>query len=77
VTEAAEAELDLDPELAARYLDRLKSPTDGLVADSEVDLDALTTVVRLRERYLSSPGVDVLAPASGLLARRTDARATR
>ena len=77
VTEAAEAELDLDPELASRYLDRLRSPADGLVADGRVDLDALTTIVRLRERYLSSPGVDVLDPASGLLARRADARATK
>jgi len=77
VVEAAESELDLDQELAARYLDRLKSPTDGLVTDGAVDLDALTTIVRLRERYLSSPGVDVLKPTSGLFARRSDARATR
>jgi len=71
VAEAAESELDLDPELAARYLDRLKSPTDGLVADGAVDLDALGTIVQLPE-----PGTDVLDPASGLLARRSDARVT-
>ena len=76
VTEAAESELDLDPELAARYLDRLKSPTDGLVTDGTVDLDALGTIVRLRQRYLPEAGIldTALEPASGLLARRTDAR---
>lgn len=77
VAEAAESELDLDPELAQCYLDRLKSPTDGLVTDGVVDLDALGTIVRLRQRYLpSSDDVDMLDPASGLLARRSDAPAT-
>jgi ABC-type nitrate/sulfonate/bicarbonate transport system substrate-binding protein len=76
VTEAARSELDLDDELAARYLDRLRSPADGLVADCSVDLAALGTIVRLRQRYLSEAGTldTALEPASGLLAGRTDAR---
>lgn len=76
VVESAQSELDLDPELAARYLDRLKSSTEGLVADGTVDPEALGTIIRLRQRYLPEAGTldTALEPASGLLARRTDAR---
>jgi ABC-type nitrate/sulfonate/bicarbonate transport system substrate-binding protein len=79
VLEAAEAELDLTGDLAARYLGRLRCPAEGLVTDRAVDLEALATIVRLRRRYLPEvvDGGDVLdtalEPASGLLARRTDA----
>jgi hypothetical protein len=76
VTEAAESDVDLAGQLAVRYLDRLKSPDDGLITDDEVDLDALAAIVGLRRRYLPElvDGVDVLdtalEPASGLLAPR-------
>jgi ABC-type nitrate/sulfonate/bicarbonate transport system substrate-binding protein len=71
---AAMSLLDLPEDLAARYVDRLKSPHDGLLAESEMDRAGLATIVALRRRYLPERvgGVDVLAaaldPASGLLA---------
>lgn len=72
--DVAAAALDLPPELARRYVERLKDPTEGLVGDGLVEPAALRTVVDLRRRYL--PGVvdgvdrlaDALAPGSGLLA---------
>jgi ABC-type nitrate/sulfonate/bicarbonate transport system substrate-binding protein len=72
VIEEASAALKLPPALAARYLDRLKDPDEGLVVDGAVDLDALRTVVDLRRRYLPGPGgADVLRaaldPARGLI----------
>lgn len=72
--EEARTVLGLSDELASRYVDRLESPTEGLVLDAEVDLDSLRTVVGLRRRFLPSivDGHDVLldalAPGSGLLA---------
>lgn len=79
--EEARTVLGLSEEQARRYLLRLKSPTEGLVLEEEMDLPALRTVVELRRRYLPSivAGVDVLAkaasPESGLLvATRTGAR---
>ncbi|GII56837.1 hypothetical protein Pth03_52260 [Planotetraspora thailandica] len=72
VEEAAQA-LRLPEALAARYLDRLKDPDEGLVADGEVDLASMETVVGLRRRYLPAivDGADVLAtaldPARGLI----------
>jgi ABC-type nitrate/sulfonate/bicarbonate transport system substrate-binding protein len=66
--------LRLPPDLARRYLERLKHPADGLVDGGRVDPAALQTVVDLRRRYLPSvvDGVDLLADAlragSGLLA---------
>jgi ABC-type nitrate/sulfonate/bicarbonate transport system substrate-binding protein len=71
--EAGDA-LDLTPDLARRYVERLKDPVEGLVADGRVDPAALRTVVDLRRRYQPSvvDGVDLLAealvPGSGLLA---------
>lgn len=37
--------------VAARYVQRLEDPREGLVADGAVDRDALRTVVDLRRRY--------------------------
>ncbi len=73
-TEAAARRLDLDDELAARYVARLRDPLDGLVPDGEVDLDALRTILRLRTTYLpGADGSDVYAgaldPDSGLVHR--------
>lgn len=73
VIEEAEEALKLPEALAARYLDRLKDPDEGLVADGVVDLDAMRTVVDLRRRYLPAliGGADLLAtaldPARGLI----------
>ena len=66
--------LGLTEQLAQRYVDRLKDPSEGLVLEEDVDLDALRTIIDLRRRYLPSVGggedvlKDVLAAESGLLA---------
>lgn len=68
--------LGLSAALAARYVERLRSPDEGLIVDDEVDRDGLGTIVALRRRYLPAErdGVDVLAgaldEASGLVAAR-------
>jgi ABC-type nitrate/sulfonate/bicarbonate transport system substrate-binding protein len=65
--------LDLPPELARRYVERLTDRAEGLVGDGRVEPDALRTVVELRRRYLPGgtdgvdPLADALAPGSGLL----------
>jgi ABC-type nitrate/sulfonate/bicarbonate transport system substrate-binding protein len=51
VVSAAMDALQLSPDLAGRYLERLLSPTDGLVAGGEVDPAAMATVERLRRTY--------------------------
>jgi ABC-type nitrate/sulfonate/bicarbonate transport system substrate-binding protein len=72
--EEAVAVLGLDPDLAVRYVERLKSEEEGLIRQDGVDLPGLWTIVSLRRRFLPEEvdGVDVLAnaldPASGLLA---------
>lgn len=50
-TEAAADRLDLDPELARRYVEGMAG-RDGLVTDGAVDPAALRTVVELRRRWL-------------------------
>ena len=65
--------LQLSPELAERYVARLRDPAEGLVRGGAVDLPALGTLVELRRSHLPEvvDGVDVLAgaldPASGLV----------
>jgi ABC-type nitrate/sulfonate/bicarbonate transport system substrate-binding protein len=51
VKEEAGSALHLPPSLAARYLERLLSPTDGLVAGGVVDPAAMATLVELRRKY--------------------------
>jgi ABC-type nitrate/sulfonate/bicarbonate transport system substrate-binding protein len=65
VVEEASAALKLSNALAARYLERLKDPREGLVAGGIVDLEAMETVVSLRRKYMPAlvDGVDVLATA--------------
>lgn len=71
--EAAERRLGLDATLARRYVDRLRSADEGLVAGGLVDAAALHTLVDLRRRYLPEvvDGRDVtegaLAEDSGLV----------
>jgi ABC-type nitrate/sulfonate/bicarbonate transport system substrate-binding protein len=73
--EAAARRLDLDDALALRYVDRMRSPLEGLIADGAVDPEALATLVRLRTTYLPElvDGRDVLEAAlledSGLVQR--------
>jgi ABC-type nitrate/sulfonate/bicarbonate transport system substrate-binding protein len=73
VVEEASAALKLPDALAARYLDRLKDPGEGLVVDGIADLPAMETVIGLRRKYMPAlvDGVDVLAtalaPSRGLL----------
>jgi ABC-type nitrate/sulfonate/bicarbonate transport system substrate-binding protein len=52
--EQAAARLGLPPELADRYVDRLRSETEGLILQDEVDRAGLRTIVELRRRYLRS-----------------------
>jgi ABC-type nitrate/sulfonate/bicarbonate transport system substrate-binding protein len=71
--EEAAGALRLPPEVAARYVERLKDPREGLVASGLADLESLTTVAGLRHRYGPSPldVAAVLAPAAGLVDTRT------
>jgi ABC-type nitrate/sulfonate/bicarbonate transport system substrate-binding protein len=79
--EAARDLLDLSPDLARRYVERLLDPVEGLVRGAVVDEAGLRTVIDLRRHYLPDvvDGTDRLAsavdPGSGLVARgvtRTD-----
>ena len=69
----ARARLGLTAELAGRYLDRMKSSTEGVIADDAVDLAGLRTIVGLRRQHLpgSRDGADPLThaldPTSGLV----------
>ena len=73
VVEAAQRRLGLDRALARRYLDRLRSPDEGLVPDGYVDRASLETLVALRTAWLPEvvDGHDVmdavLAEDSGLV----------
>lgn len=70
--------LGLSEPLARAYVERLRSPIEGLVLEDGVDHEALATIVGLRRRYLprtvdgTVDGTDVLeralAPESGLVA---------
>ena len=70
---AAARRLGLDDDLARRYVDRLRSPDEGLVSDGVVDRESLETLVSLRRTYLPAvvDGHDVmdaaLAEGSGLV----------
>jgi ABC-type nitrate/sulfonate/bicarbonate transport system substrate-binding protein len=71
--EAAQRRLGLDHDLARRYVDRLRSPDEGLVGDGVVDRDSLQTLTGLRSTWLPEvvDGHDVmeaaLAEGSGLV----------
>lgn len=74
----AAARLELPPELAQRYVDRLRDPAEGLVAAGAVDAEAIGTLAALRRRYLPETGeggADVLDrpldATSGLVAAGT------
>jgi ABC-type nitrate/sulfonate/bicarbonate transport system substrate-binding protein len=70
--EEAASRLHLPDDLAARFVARLTSRTEGLILDDEVDAAGLATIVELRRRHLPTAGADVLAGAleagSGLVA---------
>jgi ABC-type nitrate/sulfonate/bicarbonate transport system substrate-binding protein len=63
--EAAQRRLGLDEALARRYVDRLRSPAEGLVVDGAVDQESLQTLVSLRTAWLpqSLDGRDVMDAA--------------
>ena len=65
VARSATDRLSLDAALARRYVDRMRSRVDGLVADGVTDRASLGTLVALRQRYLPEvvDGVDVLDAA--------------
>lgn len=73
--ESAARRLELDDDVARRYVTRLRDPVDGLVPGGEVDHASLETLVRLRTTYLPTlvDGVEVVTRAlddgSGLVAR--------
>jgi ABC-type nitrate/sulfonate/bicarbonate transport system substrate-binding protein len=58
VAASAVRRLDLDDDLARRYVARLRDPREGLVPDGAVDRGSLETLVRLRTTYLPSPAPD-------------------
>lgn len=61
--DAAVARLELTPELARRYVDRLRDADEGLIAGGGIDPAALETVATLRRTHLpetGSDGADVL-----------------
>ena len=74
--EAARRRLGLDDALARRYVERMRSPDEGLIADGLVDRGSLETLVSLRSTWLPEvvDGVDVmdaaLAEDSGLVDAR-------
>jgi hypothetical protein len=81
--EEAASRLHLPEDLAARYVERLSSPDEGLILGDEPDLAGLRTIVELRRRFLPTggqggDGTDVLAaalePASGLVDAGSSAR---
>ena len=72
-TEEAGTRLGLPPELARRYVERLRDPADGLVAGGEVDAEALRTVAALRRTYLAETADLPLDAASGLVVGRAGA----
>ena len=71
--EAAARRLGLDGDLARRYVERLRSPDEGLVTEGVVERASLETLVALRRTYLPKvvDGHDVmdgaLAEDSGLV----------
>jgi ABC-type nitrate/sulfonate/bicarbonate transport system substrate-binding protein len=62
---AAQRRLGLDEALARRYVDRLRSPAEGLVPDGVVDRASLETLVALRAAWLPETvdGPDVMYAA--------------
>lgn len=71
--EEAQILLGLSTALANRYVERLRSTTEGLILDEAIDLDGLRTIVDLREHHMpeivdgTSVYAGALDPASGLL----------
>jgi ABC-type nitrate/sulfonate/bicarbonate transport system substrate-binding protein len=65
VVEAARRRLGLDEVLARRYLERMQSPDEGLVAGGVVDRASLATLVALRKAHLPTTvdGHDVMTAA--------------
>jgi ABC-type nitrate/sulfonate/bicarbonate transport system substrate-binding protein len=55
---SAARRLRLGPELAVRYVERMRDPVHGLVPDGVVDAASLRTLVELRRRYLPMPDPD-------------------
>jgi hypothetical protein len=58
VAASASRRIDLDADLARRYVARLRDPREGLVPDGVVDRGSLETLVRMRTTYLPSPAPD-------------------
>jgi ABC-type nitrate/sulfonate/bicarbonate transport system substrate-binding protein len=58
VVEAAQRRLGIGESLARRYLDRLRSATEGLVPDGRVDPESIQTLVRLRATSMPNPAGD-------------------
>jgi ABC-type nitrate/sulfonate/bicarbonate transport system substrate-binding protein len=65
VAVAAQRRLGLDHSLALRYVERLRSPDEGLVGDGLVDRPSLETLVSLRAAWLPEVvnGYDVMDAA--------------
>jgi ABC-type amino acid transport substrate-binding protein len=63
VVDESMAALGLDRPLAVRYLERLRTPAEGLVPDGVVDRESLGTLVGLRRRFGPVLDGDPLAAA--------------
>ncbi len=50
--EEAQVILGLSAALASRYVERLRSPTEGLITARDPDVAGLRTIVNLRERFM-------------------------
>lgn len=55
---SAARRLDLAPALAEQYVERMRDPAHGLIADGVVDPASLRVLVELRRRYLPTPAGD-------------------
>ncbi len=58
VVAAAQRRLAIGEPLARRYLDRLRSPADGLVPGGHVDRASIPTLVALRTTWMPGPAGD-------------------
>lgn len=60
VHESAARLLDLEPEFAAEHVAVLHDSARGLIPDGAIDVESLTTLVNLRQRFLPAPELDTV-----------------
>lgn len=60
VNEASARLLNLEPEFAAEHVAVLHDPLRGLIPDGKIDVESLTTLVNLRQRFLPAAQLDTV-----------------